>query len=439
MQLVILAGGKGTRLGFDDIPKPMVKVGSKPNLEHQVELARRYGITEVFLLTGHLASHIFDYFGDGSRFGVNITHVIEPYPLGTAGSLKMLEHVLQDRFLVFYGDVVMDFDLAAFLQFDKQQASLGAAATLLTHPNDHPYDSDLVEADSSHRITAFLSKPHAEGLVYSNLVNAAVYVLSRRVLSHIDYGVSSDFGKDVFPAMLKKGEYLASYRNCEYIKDMGTKDRLPKIVADLESGKVARLHKKNKRPAVFIDRDGVINEYVDNLSSADHFKLLPGVAEAIGLLNKSDFLPIVITNQPMIAKGFLSFEELDRIHKTMETHLGHDRAFVADIFFCPHHPDSGFSGEKPELKIACTCRKPGTGLIEKAAEQYNIDLERSWIVGDTTVDIQTGKNAGLRTILVKTGMSGRDAKFEVKSDFILDDLLDAVQSIVSSEQQKGFS
>lgn len=427
MKLVILAGGKGTRLGFDGIPKPMVPIGEKSNLENQILLAKKFGITEIFLLTGHLAEVIFREFGDGSALGVKLVHVIEPFPLGTAGSLKMLEHVLHDRFMVFYGDVVMDIDLEAFMAFDQ---SSGASATLLTHPNDHPYDSDLIEADQNNVITAFLSKPHPEALLYNNLVNAAVYILSPEIFSYIDFGISQDFGKDIFPKMILAREKLVSYRSMEYVKDMGTKDRLPKVTNDWVTKKVARLNKKFSRPAVFLDRDGVINEFVDNLSSIEDFGLFPFAAEAIRLLNSSDFLPVVITNQPMIAKGFLSFEELDQIHKKMETLLGVEHAYLADTFYCPHHPDKGFEGERPELKVDCLCRKPGTALIEKAKELYNIDLSRSWFIGDSTLDIQTGKNAGMKSLLVRTGIAGTDRKYGAVPDAVQDNLLSAVRYIL---------
>ena len=144
MQTVIIAGGKGTRLGLKDIPKPMVEIDGKPLLEHQIELAKRYGAKEFFILSGHLAHVIEDYFGDGSKWNVKIHHVVEPYPLGTAGSLKLLEGKLEEKFMVFYGDVVMDFDIANFIDFDSKNDSIG---TTLVHPNDHPYDSDLIEVD----------------------------------------------------------------------------------------------------------------------------------------------------------------------------------------------------------------------------------------------------------------------------------------------------
>ena len=425
MQLVILAGGKGTRLGLTDIPKPMCPIEGKPLLERQIELAKSYGIDEIFILAGHLAHVISDYFGDGSKWGVRIHHVVEPYPLGTAGCLHLIKDKLSDRFMVFYGDVVMDFDIGEFQKFDRSFSSIG---TILVHPNNHPYDSDLVEIDKEKTVNAILPKPHPEGMVYHNLVNAAVYIFSPQIINYIESGVASDFGKDIFPRLLAAGETLKAYHTAEYIKDMGTKDRLPKICEDVKSGKTSRLNRKYARPAVFLDRDGVINEDMDTNPRAANLKLLDGVAEAIAKLNASDYLSIVVTNQPMIAKGFVSFAEVEETHKALETKLGEGRAYLDGIYYCPHHPEKGFKGEIPELKIDCDCRKPKIGLFKQAAQDFHIDFARSWMIGDRESDIKAGKNAGCKTILV-----GNTIENSALADFRFKNLTEAIEFILEKE------
>lgn len=154
--------------------------------------------------------------------------------------------------------------------------------------------------------------------------------------------------------------------------------------------------------------------------------MLPGVAEAVSKINASGYLSIVVTNQPMIAKGFVSREEVEQTNKTMETRLGEERAYLDGIYFCPHHPEKGFPGEVPELKIECDCRKPKIGLFRQAAKDFNIDFSRSWMIGDRESDMQAGKNAGCRTILVgQTIGSSELADFRFKNlteaiDFILE-------------------
>ena len=418
MQLVIIAGGKGTRLGLKDIPKPMVEIGGRPLLEHQINLAKRYGIDEVFILSGYLANVIEDYFKNGENLGIKIHHVVEPYPLGTAGSLKLLEGKLKDRFLVFYGDVVMDFDLDEFIKFDKSHNN--SIGTAVVHPNDHPYDSDLIQIDKYNKITQIIPKPHSG--YYKNLVNAACYIFSNEIFKYVESGISQDFGKDILPKIIKEDGVLYAYITPEYIKDMGTQDRFEAVKSDFLSGKIAKLNKKNKRPCIFLDRDGVINKNMDTNPKVEDFELLPNAAKAIKEINKSDYLAVVATNQPMIAKGFITFDEIDKIHKKMETLLGNDGAFLNAIYYCPHHPESGFKGEVKELKIDCNCRKPKPGMLLKAAEDLNIDLEKSWMIGDSARDIEAGKNAGCRTVSIKKDLG---------ADYIAQDLEGAVKQILT--------
>ncbi|NPA65089.1 MAG: HAD-IIIA family hydrolase [Epsilonproteobacteria bacterium] len=423
MKLAIIAGGKGTRLGLKDIPKPMVEIAGKPLLEHQILLAKRYGMDEIYILSGHLSHVIRDYFGDGSKWGLKITHIVEREPLGTAGAIKQLEGMIDERFMVFYGDTMMDIDLENFIRHDRED-SLG---TLMVHPNDHPYDSDLVDIDKENRIVKFYSKPHPENVYLPNLVNAALYIFSPEIFQYIEPGKMQDFGKDIFPRL----DNLYAYKTTEYLKDMGTPERLEKVERDYLSGKISRLNRSNKQKAIFLDRDGVINKEVDNLCTLDEFELLPGVSEALKMINDSEYIAIVVTNQPVIAKGFITEEELKQIHNKMATLLGHDRVFVDDLYYCPHHPEKGFEGEIPELKIDCDCRKPKSGMLTRAAEDYNIDLSRSWIIGDRYADIQAGKNVGCRGILVETGHAGSDReKFDVEVDYVEKDLLSAVKNIL---------
>jgi mannose-1-phosphate guanylyltransferase/phosphomannomutase len=411
MQLVIIAGGKGTRLGLKDIPKPMCPINNKPLLQYQIELAKRYGIDEIFILSGHLSQVIVNYFGDGSQFGLKIHHVVEPHPLGTAGSLKLIEDQLTDRFLVFYGDVVMDFDISSFINFDSQDTN--TLGTLLVHPGNHPYDSDLVEVNSHNDIIGFLPKPHPKELLYRNLNNAAVYILSPDILRFIPEDQNLDFGKDIFPKLVSEGYRLRAYDTAEFIRDMGTPDRLKVIEKEVVSGLVTSLNKENPRKAIFLDRDGTINENMDIHPSVKNFNLLPGVAEAIRKINETHYLAVVVTNQPMIAKGFLTFQELENIHKKMETLLGNERAYLDRIYFCPHHPEKGFAGELPELKVDCDCRKPKPGMLLQAARDLNIDLTNSWMIGDNLSDIEAGRRAGCNSILLNKDFNLLDAVEEI--------------------------
>jgi D,D-heptose 1,7-bisphosphate phosphatase len=393
MKVVIIAGGKGTRIASvaGDIPKAMIPVAGKPVAEYQVELAKRYGFTDILFLLGHLGEQIEAYFGDGSKWGVNIEYYHEREPLGTAGAFPLVAERLKEDFWVFYGDTVMDFDMPRMLEHHRNH---NGVATLLLHPNDHPYDSDLVGVDQQGMVDRFYPKPHDQGANYRNLVNAALYILSPRVLEYI-HG-RSDFGKDIFPAMLGGGEKLTGYISTEYIKDMGTPERWESVADDVKSGKVARLNLQNPRPAFFLDRDGVICKEKNLLSDIAQVELVEGAAQAIRKINKAGYLAVVVTNQPVIARNLCSVEELEQIHNRLETLLGCEGAYLDAIYYCPHHPDGGYPEERPEYKIDCECRKPKPGMLLRAAKEWNIDMAGSYMVGDRQTDVEAGGAAGVR-------------------------------------------
>lgn len=394
MKVVIIAGGQGTRIASvnSEIPKSMIPVLGKPVLEYQIELARRYGMKEFIFVIGHLGNMIKDYFGDGSKFGVSITYYHEQMLMGTAGAMPEIRELLTEDFFMFYGDTIMDIALDKMLEFHKRHAS---AATLLVHPNDHPYDSDVVEIDEDCKLVHLHIKPHPADFVSRNLVNASLFILSPQVIDYIPQGRKSNFEKHIFPKCLADGLPIYGYVSAEYIKDMGTPDRYEMVSHDVESGKVARLNKKYPRVAFFLDRDGVINEEVKFLHKPEQLELIEGAAEAIRMINQKGYLTIIVTNQPVIARNMCSVEELDHIHNTLETMLGKERAFVDAIYYCPHHPDSGYLEERKEYKIVCDCRKPKPGMILRAAKEWNIDLSQSYMIGDSDNDVQVGINAGI--------------------------------------------
>lgn len=430
-QLVILAGGKGTRLRerLGALPKPLIDICGIPLLERQIVLAKDHGFTDVLILVNYAAEHIVDYCGAKRNWGLNIHCIDDGQPRGTAGATLAVFDRLADEFLVMYGDTMLDVDLCRFHSFHAMQPA--TAATLLLHPNDHPQDSDLVETDDDGRIIGFYPYPHEDSRFYPNLVNAALYWVSRQALApwRNRSGIL-DFGKELFPKMLLAGATLRGYNSPEYIKDIGTPARLDKVCADLRSGKIGRARLDHRQAMVFIDRDGTINREVDHLKDAGQLELFPGVADAIRRLNTSEYRCCVVSNQPVIARGECSREGLRQIHNKLETLLGKSGAFLDRIYYCPHHPDGGFPGERPELKIDCDCRKPKTGMIDRAVREFNVAPERSWLIGDSSVDIETARRAGLKSILVETGYAGLDYRSWALPDFIVPDLGAAVLFIL---------
>lgn len=185
-----------------------------------------------------------------------------------------------------------------------------------------------------------------------------------------------------------------------------------------------------KNKCIFLDRDGTIVVYKKLLHKKEDIVLLDDATDAIKLINQHEYLAIVVTNQPVVARNLCSYEEMWEINKRMEELLAQKGAYLDDIFVCPHHPDRGFPEENKKYKIKCECRKPGIGLIIEATKKYNIDLENSYLIGDTTTDLMAGKNAGLKTVLVKTGLGGRDGIYNVKADYVVKDLWEATSKII---------
>lgn len=426
MKAIILAGGKGTRLGAltKDIPKPMVPLLGKPLVEYQVELCKKYGLSEIIFIVNHLKQPLIDYFGNGEKFGIDISYFEEPTPLGTVGGIKEIEHLLTDDFLVLYGDVLVDMDLNRLFKFHREKQS---EATLVVHPNDHPYDSDLVELDENERITAVHPKPHKPDTYYRNMVNAATYVFSPKVLTHLKKGVKADFGKDIFPVLFNTLK-MYGYNTTEYLKDMGTPDRLEQVSGDIKSGKVAARNLENKQCCIFLDRDGVINPDYDLIARTEDMELYPWSANAIKRINKSKYISVVTTNQSVVARNLTTLSGLAEIHKKMESLLGAEGAKLDAIKFCPHHPDGGFEGENPAFKMICDCRKPKAGMHLEAAAQFNIDLSKSYMIGDSERDTGAGKAAGCVTIGVRTGHGQKKSVLE--PDYIFDNLGEAITFIL---------
>ena len=409
MKVVIMAGGKGTRIASvkSDVPKPMISICGKPILQWQIENLKACGLTEITLVIGYLGHVIKDYFGDGSKFGVSIGYFVEESPLGTAGALFKMPGLTED-FLLMCGDVILNVDFNRFIEFHKKNH---AWASLMAHPNGHPYDSSLLVTEilppqekkgnpvDTHRVIKWMNKED-ERFFYRNRVNAGVEVISPQLLRdtmkhfvprHPETSEKIDLDRDVLKPSISSGRIFA-YDTPEYIKDMGTPDRYYEVEKDIRSGKVLARNLRNKQKAVFLDRDGTINKYVGFLTRPEQFDLLPGAADAIRMINKSGYLAIVVTNQPVIARGDCTWEELQQIHDKMETELG---------------------------KEDCECRKPKPGLLLQAARDFNIDLSQSYMVGDSERDTSAGEVCGIKkSILIETneafGLSQIIEKMDLK-------------------------
>ena len=427
MKVVIMAGGRGTRISelFPDIPKPLIPIDGIPVLEREVCSLASQGFRDIILTVSYLHEKIEEHFGDGSKWGVKIEYFVENTPLGNAGALFKLN--LKEDFLLLNADSMFDVDFNRFVDFHKQH---GGLVTLFTHPNSHPYDSGLLIADKNGAVEQWLAKEDSRPEYYRNRVNAGLHVINPSVLelSGIDADKVGAVGENGKPIKVDLDRQLLKplagtgkmfcYDSPEYVKDMGTPERYDAVCEDYKAGRVSGKNLQNKQKAIFLDRDGTINKYVGFLRNINEFELLDGAADAIKKINASGYLAIVITNQPVIARGEVSFEELERIHNKMETLLGKKGAYLDAIYFCPHHPHKGYEGERPELKFDCDCRKPKPGMLLKAAQDFNIDLAQSWMIGDGENDIRAGQNAGCQTAFIGNESYGQTVTVSSLKNFV---------------------
>lgn len=404
MKTVIMAGGLGKRAASiaPDIPKPLIPIAGKPILQWEIECLVRQGFTDLILTVSYMSQKIINFFGDGRSFNCSITYYKEKQPLGNAGALYKLweSGKLDGNFLLLNADSMFDVDFYRFVKFHIEHAAL---ASIFTHPNNHPADSGLIISDGG-VVKQWLTKEDERRQWYKNRVNAGLHILNTELLERsnikiVDADHKVDLDRDILKPLIFTGRIYA-YDSPEYVKDMGTPERFKQVKNDLVSGKVASRNLMYQQRAIFLDRDGTINKYVGFLRSADEFELIEGVAEAVQRINDCGYLCIVVTNQPVIARGEITVEELENIHNKMETLLGNKGAYIDALYYCPHHPDKGFEGEIESLKIDCDCRKPKPGMLLQASLDFNIDLTHSWIIGDGARDIQAGKAAGCKTVLI---------------------------------------
>ena len=429
-QLVIMSGGKGTRIKkYFKGPKILINIFNKPLLYWHIKNAEKYKIKKILIITGYKSAEIEQYI---SKIKTNIKIIFfkEKILNGTGGALIKVKKFLDNEFFLIYGDVIQNINLKRFYKFHTKKKS---DVTIFTHPNDHPESSDLVVADQNNRVVKIMKYPH-KTKIYGNLAISAAFCIKKKNLNKMNVlkKTKIDFAKDILTKRLNLKIY--SYQSIDLIKDCGNINRVKEINKNKNLfNKLKDFNNKNK--CIFLDMDGTIVEEVKRLNSYKKLKYYPQVGNIIKEINKSNFLAVLITNKPIIAKGFCSEDMLIKIFNSLEAHLALSGSFLDRIYYCPHHPNKGFKGEVKSLKINCVCRKPKIGLLKKACREMNISYKKSWIIGDSTIDIQLAKNAKMKSILVKTGYKGRDKKFNVNPDFKFNNLKSAVKFILNNSKK----
>ena len=411
MHAAIIAGGLGTRaagMTANSIPKALLPVGGVPIIFRQMRLLRREAVTRVSVLAGHLGDRLRTALQpEAASLGLELQIIVESTPLGTAGCLEVLSPG-RDNTLIVYGDILFDISLAPLTEFHRRKEAL---LTIVAHPNDHPSTSDLiVEEDGLVKDILAYYGPRKDD--HRNLVPAGIYLASPAFFGRLAHGAKMDMIRELLPTLIAAGARIAAYNTPEYLRDVGSPTRHAMAERDIVAGRVEALNSTHRRPAIFFDCDGVLNEEPGppGVVTADDVKTLPGAGDAIRRVHDAGRLAIAVTNRPQVAKGLVTFEGLNKVLGRLEAQLAADGGVLDRIYFCPHHPEAGFPGEILALKIRCECRKPGTLLLQQAVMELPIDKQRSALIGDSLRDIGAARSFGIWAYGVRTGLGCRDSE-----------------------------
>jgi len=381
-QAVILVGGLGTRLGerTKTTPKPMLPVGGRPFLDTLIdEIARYDAFDEILLLAGHKAESILARY-DGTVWGrARLAVSLEQAPLGTAGALVHAAGRLQERFLLLNGDSFFDFNILDLAT--RAKSSLVHMALRADVVGDR-FGRVVLDGD---RVRSFI----APGQGATGPVNAGVYVVDRGILARVG-GLPASLEQDVFPALAADGAMTGtSYRG--YFIDIGIPEDFAR--ADVE------LTGQLRRPAVFFDRDGVLNHDSGYTFEAGKLQWIEGAREAVKAVNDAGCFAFVVTNQSGVARGFYEESHVHALHRWMADEMATIGAHIDAFEYCPDHPD----GTVARYCRASDRRKPAPGMITDLAQRFPVDMTRSMVIGDKDSDIEAARAAGLPGHLFEGG------------------------------------
>ncbi len=396
MEIAILIGGSGTRLKkiIGNKPKAFLKIGNKPIIVHQIEKLSSIK-KKIFILSKKKYKKFHTVLKKKFK-KLKFIFLEESNPLGNAGCLKNLEKFNFENILTIHGDLIFNIDLRRFIKFHLRKKS---HLTLLVHPNDHPSDSDIVEVDKNFKIIKLHKKPHKKVNI-GNLCMSGIFIINKKILKYLKSNKFQDFSKDLLGKLLKKNLKIYTYNTREYVKDAGTPDRINLIKKQIRTKKYTNGNLNKKMPAIFLDRDGVINKDNHKNQYQNPLKLNYGSIKAVKQINDNGYLSVIVTNQPAVAKGFITLKKLENDHKKLEYLFGKNNAYFDRIYFCPYYPHSGFKGENIKFKRKSSCRKPNNGMFLRAIKDLNINKKNSYMIGDRDVDYLAAKKTGIKCLIV---------------------------------------
>ena len=317
------------------------------------------------------------------------------------------------------GDLIFNINFKKFFSFHKKNKS---DITLLVHPNDHPFDSDLLEVNDKNKLIKLHNKPHKKKNI-GNLCSSGIFIISKKILKFIKPNEFQDLTIDILPKLLRKKTNIYAYNTREYVKDVGTPERIYLAKKQMKTKKFINGNISKKLPAIFLDRDGVINREDPKKHYQNPMEIYKGAVSAVKKINDNNFLSVLVTNQPAVAKGVISLDKLKEDHKKLEYHFGLKGAYFDRIYFCPYHPERGFRGEIKKFKKESSWRKPNNGMFLQAIKDLNIDIKKSYMIGNSSADYLAARKTGIKFLLV-------GKKFKIKNYKSYKNLFDAIKSII---------
>ncbi len=380
-QAVILCGGLGSRLGdlTQDTPKPLLPVDGAPFLELLIREITRFGVTRFLLLAAFQSDKIEAFAAElPARLGRDVTVevAIEPDRAGTAGALFHARERLEDRFFLFNGDSLLATDLLAL---EARLAADGAVGALALRPVDALGRYGVVTLDGQ-RVTAFgvSGDPAAAGLI-----NGGVYAFSRAVVARLPPRGALE--SDVLPHLAEEGALRGLV--CDgFFLDIGVPEDYARAQTDIPAF--------FRRPALFLDRDGVLNEELGYVGTIDRFHWIEGAREAVKLANDRGWYVFIVTNQSGVGRGLYGLEDVRVLHAHIDAELRDVGAHIDDLRYCPHHPDLG----RGDFRRDCAWRKPSPGMLLDLMRVWPVDRDRSVLIGDKTSDLEAAERADVRWI-----------------------------------------
>jgi D-glycero-D-manno-heptose 1,7-bisphosphate phosphatase len=373
IDLVILAGGRGTRLGSitNKTPKPLVKINGIPFLQHLINYYSKYNFENIYIIAGYKGEQIKKEFDNKISNLIKVTCFVEKRRKDTGGALYEIKNKIRNDFILVNGDSFININLQSF--FNKKKFNHNHI--FLNKNSNYRENKKLIDLDINSKKFVFFTKK-------SKLMNSGVYFLKKNILNKIENKKIS-LENEILKKLIEKKK-LKGIKTNEIVIDIGIKKNLPKVEK--------LLLRKLRKPAIFFDRDGVINYDNKYVYKYKDFILKKNIVPFLRRLKK--YYLFIVTNQSGIARGFYKEKDFYLLHKKLKTEFIKKNIFFNDVLFCPHHPQ----GKIKKYKKKCLFRKPGNKMLRKILFSWNIDIKKSFMIGDSKSDEDCAKKTKIKFI-----------------------------------------